>query len=195
MTGAGAWRTSWHRAATRMACAGMPSWWMSGSSVRGWSGWPARLPGNSQRLSELVALFMFCRLLMSWSRMPASLDPVHDRGQHRLVVRPPTAAALPTRRRYRDQRLGGLPQVIGAHVRTISSITNQTCCRRPASLQMRHALSRARSDTQVASSRGSADRWAAPGRAGTRRASRRARSGRSWCTHPGCRRDRGCRAP
>jgi hypothetical protein len=32
---------------------------MSGSSVLGCKGWPARFPGNSQLLLGLVALFMF----------------------------------------------------------------------------------------------------------------------------------------
>jgi len=44
-----------------VAWVGMPSSHLSGPSVVGVSGWPARLPGNSHRVVGLAARFMFWR--------------------------------------------------------------------------------------------------------------------------------------
>jgi hypothetical protein len=54
------------RAAVRVAAAGTPRSWISASRVFGWRGCPARLPGNSQLLLGLAAVFVFCGLAASW---------------------------------------------------------------------------------------------------------------------------------
>jgi hypothetical protein len=54
--------TCWQIAAVRPAVVGTPTSWTTADSARGWSGWPARRPGNSQRESRLVAVRMLvCR--------------------------------------------------------------------------------------------------------------------------------------
>ena len=88
MTGAGAWRTSWRRAAVRAAVAGMPNWRSAVHSVSAWRGWPARRPGNSHRLAGLVAVSVFCRLAAGGrvadpqEQLPVLADDVVDGQAH-----------------------------------------------------------------------------------------------------------------
>src|SRR5258708_24709578 len=88
MRGAGAWRTSWRRAAVRAAVAGMPNWRSAVHSVSAWRGWPARRPGNSHRLAGLVAVSVFCRLAAGGrvadpqEQLPVLADDVVDGQAH-----------------------------------------------------------------------------------------------------------------